>query len=686
MPNNPSTLQNRSRKIIGRFANLRPEIDPSDRVSSEITDKMSIVDLIPCSFNIGYGSKMPEFTFESVSKELLNLITPKLMFEEPIEAYREACNFYGLIPVDYLKVYLTDMSTGVDQITNTYDKNLISSSLESVSSNTLISKGSVFLESTGRSLTGVGDNISDLITEQLKKFKIDTGDLLGHSSSAITEALSHGTKVQFPKVWMGSSYSPNLQINIKLVSPYGHPQAIAEFITKPLGYILLLLAPKTQSGISLRRPNYIMLKAYGISNMVLCYPASIQIRRTTDQGGYNRFKQPLSIEIMLEFNSTSEGFASYLPSSENDIERDSFTSESLLKDFSEDMQGYNANVPLFPTLKYMADSFRPYKPYVVESSTSDDLTNQTQRRQSQIQNVANNAIGFSSSIISGIDVFAGSNIDRNADFTTDSNISSTSNISSSETQIKESRTSNQQTIKEDNETLSRQRSEDGKWSEDAFQSNDSKYDPNGNLIVTIDDTKRVYNDGIRFISDSQQNIQIPNNNNRLMINDEPNIQYINSSHDIIYEMDLYQQSESGIWTYTIKPNQSIKNQVQFISDDHEFEINNRRYQNREISEFDDGIYEVKVFENPFVTSRNILINADMIIEYKKGDNLTIIRLLFEDIEVNILNNILISSYIDISRFNILLISNESRNDVYKFKSTENKIIKSGSYRYHHQIQ
>ena len=131
MPNNPSTLQNRSSKIIGRFANLRPEIDPSDRVSNELTDKMSIVDLIPCSFNIGYGSKMPDFNIESMTKELLNLITPTLIFEEPIEAYREACEFYGLIPVDYLKVYLTDMSTGVDQITNTYDKNLISSTLES---------------------------------------------------------------------------------------------------------------------------------------------------------------------------------------------------------------------------------------------------------------------------------------------------------------------------------------------------------------------------------------------------------------------------------------------------------------------------------------------------------------------------------------------------------------------------
>jgi len=48
-------------------------------------------------------------------------------------------------------------------------------------------------------------------------------------------------------------YSGNLSVNIRLVSPYGHPKAVKEFILKPLSYLLLLAAPQTTNGVTYGR-------------------------------------------------------------------------------------------------------------------------------------------------------------------------------------------------------------------------------------------------------------------------------------------------------------------------------------------------------------------------------------------------------------------------------------------------
>lgn len=362
---------------IGRIANIRSDIDQGFTISKLLKLKMNVVDLIPCNFDVDYSSMLK---FED--NKLKIDFSPEIKYKKPVANYISACTSYGLRGYEFLRLHLTDISTVSDDMSNEYTKSIIDDAFNSVTSSRV---GQLFQnfnkakEAMGKSEAG---NVG--FSDHLKVLG------LNENSSAVVDLaaniITHGSRVAFPKIWSNNSYSPNLNCVIKLVSPYGHPKAVNEFIIKPLSYLMILFSPSTSEGLITHRPSYFTLKSYGLSNLTLCYLSQLNIRRGGDDSSYNSFNQPLTVEISLTFNSVTEGFACFAEGSSSSTsqhkEKDILKGEDsiALKTFEDDFDQPNA---LFPTLKSMINSFRPYK-YVAKSQSTESVSNLTSQTSSQV--------------------------------------------------------------------------------------------------------------------------------------------------------------------------------------------------------------------------------------------------------------------------------------------------------------
>lgn len=355
---------------IGRISTLRSDIDPPEHsdgslnISKQLKSRMSVIDLIPCQFNISLSTIL-----KSDNSDFSDKFIPDITYKKAIEDYNWMLWSYGLDSCDFLRLYLTDTTSSTDEMSNTYDKNVLDSTLDSLVSNKWTSGLATafkFAQSTGAATpgksgeTGVGwvDKVIDTVKANISP-GVSDGLNLG------LDVLTHGTKIAFPKIWSGSDFSPNLSCNIKLISPYGHPDAINEFIIKPLCYLLILLSPTTTQGITINRPNYLTLKSYGLANFSLCYPKSMSIRRGGDDSSYNQYCQPMTVDINLTFETVTAGFACFKnfggmdgQTGKKHPEADLFGENSDLgtEDYEKDFTQPNS---LFPTLRSVINSFRP---------------------------------------------------------------------------------------------------------------------------------------------------------------------------------------------------------------------------------------------------------------------------------------------------------------------------------------
>jgi hypothetical protein len=348
---------------IGKIPKLRKEIDQShsdtpvsDNISLELKKRMGVIDLIPCNFDLLEGVDLSSDAISQAFK-------PNIKYESACENFIRIQAEYGFSdPTAFLRVFLTDSTTVQETISNSYTKNIIDDTLNSLTSTKL---GQLF-HSTFRSVASLGhdDPGSNIAGEKVSAAvnAIGLGGPASKVAGQLAEVLTHGSRISFPKIWAGTEYNPSLTCNIKLMSPYGHPDAIAKFIIEPLGKLLLLLAPRTYSGLTTQRPNFIALKSYGMANMNICSPSVLEIRRGGDDNSYNQYKQPLTVDIAMTFDSVCEGFAAF--ANYEDIDNPNpdlnlFYSDNLVKNFEKDFE--TEPHAYFSTMRTMVNSFRPFK-------------------------------------------------------------------------------------------------------------------------------------------------------------------------------------------------------------------------------------------------------------------------------------------------------------------------------------
>jgi hypothetical protein len=169
---------------------------------------------------------------------------------------------------------------------------------------------------------GIGNSISQssfgqaagLLTGMYKSYTSDAGismlaiqgkfGLLGALSGLV-----QGVKIELPKVWSNTDYSSTLNLNIKLVSPSGDPNSIQQYIKDPLEILLRAAAPVTFDGLTYGYPMIWNVNAYGIMHIKYGIINAINITRGGVETIYNKYDEPLNVDVRLVIVPINDGFA-----------------------------------------------------------------------------------------------------------------------------------------------------------------------------------------------------------------------------------------------------------------------------------------------------------------------------------------------------------------------------------------
>lgn len=355
---------------IGRPCAFDTSIDKNNRIGRYLRAKMNIVDLIPCSFSVEF-SKISE----NVEKEGLKGLLPKLQYDQPIAEFQSTCNWYGL-PSNFigLRLFTTDDTSVADNISHNYSANAFETLLNTASEawtnarQSLVSVGGQEVETALRGVSEVvGTKISEGITALAGALTKDTKtqDAIKSATRNITTtalaSILTGSRISLPQIWSNSDYDPSLNITFKLVSPYGSPDAIKEFVIQPLMYLLLLCSPKTYDGMTYNRPPMLTVNAYGIGYSPIAAITNISLRRGGNDTSFNLYRQPLSIDVSLTISFLAKGFAAFSGDTKNSdsYEKDIYVTAGKSITSSGDLRRTSST---FTTVGRIVDSLRPMQP------------------------------------------------------------------------------------------------------------------------------------------------------------------------------------------------------------------------------------------------------------------------------------------------------------------------------------
>lgn len=355
---------------IGKPRAFRPEIDQEKDIGNYLKSKMSIIDIVPTNYQISY--KNAEQKIEN-NNSLLDVLTHSLDYGDSTDKFRKVCEYYGL-PNNYagVRLFISDDSTSTDDFNNNFEPNLLQNITDPIStsmrkarnmtSTFYGSKGDEILATQANDLlTGAQNAINALIPNNGASGS-SVGRIADQSLRSLINTTARGNTIPWPQNWSGSSYAPNLTAVVKLVSPYGHPDAIQKFIIKPLMYLLICSSPFTQDGIGYGNPSPCTVNAYGIAHMPLAAIQNISLRRGGSDTSFNIYRQPLSIDVSIMFRPLIEGFGVIEPVKDinlNDtIDKDVYKRSANILD---DSRRYDVNQSsLMPTLGKIVHSLRPF--------------------------------------------------------------------------------------------------------------------------------------------------------------------------------------------------------------------------------------------------------------------------------------------------------------------------------------
>ncbi len=313
---------------IGRPCLFNPIIDKYKRFGNYLRSKMSIIDLVPVDYRVDFQRMAKIVTAKSTdsnsTKEIKEFGNPfSIAYDQKIKTYQKICEYHGLNSKYIgLRLFTTDDTTANDTIQVNYKDSIFKKYADSLSS-----KGQTFRDVSNSVLGSTSKEFMDNVQSALisgsndmsSELNLDQGikDLIGNVVSASSDILLKGNKMTFPKIWQDTTYTGNMSVNVRLISPYGHPKAIKEFILKPLSYIILLSAPQTVNGITYGGNIPITIKAYGLNYTIIGSIQSITFRRGGSETSFNLYKQPLSLDLSIEFQTLFDAFAVYDPGIEN---------------------------------------------------------------------------------------------------------------------------------------------------------------------------------------------------------------------------------------------------------------------------------------------------------------------------------------------------------------------------------
>lgn len=277
-------------KDIGNPIQLNNEADRNGRITSKLRGYMNKIDLLPIQFSLTIPN--PD-QLDANTNTATKAIEYK--FDEAIQQYQKNCESYISSGKKYsgVRIWTTTDAQFQEDVSNTFEVNVIEDKL-----NSLIKSGQT-LRDLASSVGKGGEKISG-------GFGISMNNgFTGTAAGAIIE----GKHISLPKIWKSSSYSPTLNLNVRLISPYGDSKSIRLHVLEPLVYLLALGSPTSRDGITYGNVGYVRVCAYGISNINLGYIENISIVRGGSDMTFNKYSQPLFVDLNISIKSAFDGFA-----------------------------------------------------------------------------------------------------------------------------------------------------------------------------------------------------------------------------------------------------------------------------------------------------------------------------------------------------------------------------------------
>jgi hypothetical protein len=186
---------------------------------------------------------------------------------------------------------------------------------EVISNHTEKNKIQAYAEGIGNSISQstLGQTAS-MLSGMYKSYTSDAGlsMLAVQGKFGLLGALSglvQGVKIELPKIWSNTDYSSTLNLNIKLVSPSGDAASVQQYIKDPLEILLRAAAPVTFDGLTYGYPMIWNVNAYGIMHIKYGIINAINITRGGVETIYNKYEEPLNVDVRLVIVPINEGFA-----------------------------------------------------------------------------------------------------------------------------------------------------------------------------------------------------------------------------------------------------------------------------------------------------------------------------------------------------------------------------------------
>ena len=187
-----------------------------------------------------------------------------------------------------LRIWVNNETSSTDAIQNNYKENKIAEQFNNI------------IDSASK------------MNEYSKSLGIISDVSQGSIKSPIAAALMDGRHLSLPKIWEKTDYTPNLDLTVKLISPYGNEKSFIKNVAKPLLYLTALTAPSTYDGVTYGMPSNMYVRAYGITFIPLAIADSFSFVRGGTNGRVNWQKQPLEIAVSMSFKPAMPGFAAFV--------------------------------------------------------------------------------------------------------------------------------------------------------------------------------------------------------------------------------------------------------------------------------------------------------------------------------------------------------------------------------------
>jgi len=331
--------------IIGKIPGYNSKIQKlgNDRIdyNERLKNNLTRVVLTPTGYKVNFGQLPQEIDPNSNEKRsvtTLYKIGPKEKTDAGVASTRGALeswknmlngsfNSKTELAVDTMEILCTNDSTMTESFGNEFGISTIESLSNKIGDSVIgqtmqtLKKGVTFDSQAGLELLSANDNLMG----KNQFMNLIAGKALGIQTS-------------LPKEWKTSSYTNSLQLMIKLISPSGDTASIQEYILKPLQFLILMTAPITYNGVTFGYPPIFDVKADGMMNIKLGVISNMTISRGGNETQFNRFNQPLNIDVRITIDPLVNGYASPVYNDENTKlspnEIDSFliTNPNMLKD------------------------------------------------------------------------------------------------------------------------------------------------------------------------------------------------------------------------------------------------------------------------------------------------------------------------------------------------------------------